>query len=68
LTTSHGTIPLNRVPVAAGNKVQVPQLAAPPLRLPRSFSLLAGGMGQGNETNLDDSYLDAWDLEWGTIR
>jgi hypothetical protein len=57
LTTSHGTISLNHVPVAIGNQVQVPELAAPPaLSLPRSFSLFTSGMSQGDETSQDESF------------
>ena len=58
LSTSHGTIPLDHVPVAIpGNRIQVPQLAKPPaLSLPRSFSLLIGGTGQGSATDADQSF------------
>ncbi len=57
LTTSHGTIPLDHVPVAVGNKVQVPHLAeTPPLSLPRTFSWLVGFTGQGRTTSLDGSF------------
>jgi hypothetical protein len=57
LTTSHRKIPLDYVPVAVGQKVQVPQLAAPPaLSLPRSFSWKLGFSGQGPETDLYGSF------------
>jgi hypothetical protein len=61
LSTSHGTIRLDHAPVALpGNRIQVPQLAKPPaLSLPRSFSPLIGGTGQGNETELDSSFRQA---------
>jgi hypothetical protein len=54
LTTSHGRIALGHLPVALpGNRVQVPELAAPPaLTVPRAFSLVMGGTGQGPTTDL----------------
>ena len=40
-----------------GSRVQVPQLAAPPApSLPRSFSDVFGGSGQGSETNLLEGF------------
>jgi hypothetical protein len=57
LTTSHGTTRLDHVRVAVGNRVQVPELAAPPaLSLPRSFSLVEGFTGQGSSASLDQGF------------
>jgi hypothetical protein len=57
LTTSRGTIPLDNVSVATGNKVLVPQLAAPPaLSLPRSFSEVVGFTAQGREADLNQGF------------
>ncbi len=57
LTTSRGTATLDHVRVAIGGRVQVPELAPPAaLSLPRSFSDVFGGSGQGSETNLYSSF------------